>query len=71
MLTTLLRNQDDLDLPPDVIRREVAFYLQAGSHSTANAFTHTMDEVFALERRPPGRRRPGPGRPALPAALRP
>jgi cytochrome P450 len=46
VLTVLLRNQDDLDLPPEVVRREVAFYLQAGSHSTANAFTHTMDEVF-------------------------
>jgi cytochrome P450 len=46
VLTTLLRNEDDLDLPHEVIRREVAFYLQAGSHSTANAFTHTMHEVF-------------------------
>jgi cytochrome P450 len=46
VLTTLLRNQDDLDLPHDVIRREIAFYLQAGSHSTANAFTHTVDELF-------------------------
>ncbi len=46
VLTVLLRNEDDLDLPPEVVRREVAFYLQAGSHSTANAFTHTMDEVF-------------------------
>jgi cytochrome P450 len=46
VLTTLLRNQDHLDLPHDVIRREIAFYLQAGSHSTANAFTHTVDELF-------------------------
>ena len=46
VLTTLLRNEDDLDLPPDLILREVAFYLQAGSHSTANAFTHTMHELF-------------------------
>lgn len=46
VLTTLLRNQDDLDLPPELVRREVAFYLQAGSHSTANAFTHTMHELF-------------------------
>ena len=44
--TTLLRNQDRLDLPHDVLRREIAFYLQAGSHSTANAFTHTADELF-------------------------
>jgi len=46
VLTVLLRNEDELDLPPEVVRREVAFYLQAGSHSTANAFTHTMDELF-------------------------
>lgn len=46
VLTTLLRNQDDLELPHDVVRREIAFYLQAGSHSTANAFTHAVDELF-------------------------
>ena len=47
VLTTLLRNQDRLDLPPEVIRREIAFYLQAGAHSTANALTHTLDHVWA------------------------
>jgi len=46
VLTTLLCNQDKLDLAPDVVQREIAFYLQAGSHSTANAFTHTVDELF-------------------------
>lgn len=47
VLTTLLRNQDRLDLPPHVIRREIAFYLQAGAHSTANALTHTLDKVWS------------------------
>lgn len=47
VLTTLLRNADHLDLPAAVIRREIAFYLQAGSHSTANAFTHTLDELWS------------------------
>jgi cytochrome P450 len=47
VLTTLLRNVDQLDLPDDVIRREVAFYLQAGGHSTANALTHTLDELWS------------------------
>lgn len=47
VLGTLLAHRDELDLPTDVIRREVAFYLQAGSHSTANAFTHTVDELFS------------------------
>jgi cytochrome P450 len=46
VLTTLLRNVDRLELPDDVIRREVAFYLQAGGHSTANALTHTLDELW-------------------------
>lgn len=53
VLTTLLRNADDLHLPIDVVRREVAFYLQAGSHSTANAFTHTVDELFRWSRSHP------------------
>lgn len=58
VLTTLLRNEDQLDLPPDVIRREVALYLQAGSHSTSNAFAHTMHELFQwFERDPSGRDR--------------
>lgn len=35
-----------VDLPRDVIRREIAFYLQAGSHSSANAFTDAMDDLF-------------------------
>jgi cytochrome P450 len=46
VLTVLLRNQDDLDLPHEVVRREIAFFLQAGSHSSANAFTHVMDDLF-------------------------
>lgn len=47
MLTVLLRNEDRLALPDDVLRREVAFYLQAGSHSTANAMVHAVHEIFA------------------------
>ena len=35
MLTVLLRNEDKLELPADVLKREMAFYLQAGSHSTS------------------------------------
>ncbi len=47
VLTVLLRNEDKLELPPDVLRREIAFYLQAGAHSTANSTTHAMHEIFA------------------------
>ena len=47
VLTTLLRNADRLALPEEVTFREICFYLQAGAHSTANAFTHTVDDLFA------------------------
>ena len=46
VLTVLLRNEDRLELPPDLLRREIAFYLQAGSHSTANSTTHAMHEIL-------------------------
>lgn len=46
VLTTLLRNRDRLHLPPKVLLREICFYLQAGAHSTANAFTHTVDDLL-------------------------
>lgn len=46
VLTTLLRNHDRLDLPHDVLVREICLYLQAGAHSTANAFTHTIDDLL-------------------------
>lgn len=53
VLTVLLRNEDELELPPDVLCREVAFYLQAGSHSTANSMTHAMHDIFEWCRRHP------------------
>lgn len=46
ILTILLRNEDRLELPPEVLRREMAFYLQAGSHSTNNSTTHAMHDLF-------------------------
>ncbi len=46
VLTVLLRNQDRLDLPPDLLRREVAFFLQAGAHSSSNALAHSLHELF-------------------------
>ncbi len=46
VLTVLLRNQDNVNLPDDVIEREICFYLQAGSHSTANAMVHAVHEIF-------------------------
>jgi cytochrome P450 len=46
VLTVLLRNEDQLDLPRDLVCREIAFYLQAGSHSTANSTVHAMHDVL-------------------------
>lgn len=46
VLTTLLRNVDQLDLGPDTVLREVAYYPWVGSHSTANQFVHAMHHVF-------------------------
>jgi len=47
VLTTLLQHHDRLPLTPEVMMREICFYLQAGAHSTANAFTHTVDDILA------------------------
>jgi cytochrome P450 len=46
VLTVLLRNEDRVELSPELLRREIAFYLQAGSHSTANSTVHAMHEIY-------------------------
>jgi cytochrome P450 len=46
VLTAVLRHRDELGVSDAEIRREVAFYLQAGSHSTANLFTHAAHQIF-------------------------
>lgn len=58
VMTILLKNRQKLNLPDDVFRREIAFYLQAGAHSTANSTTHAMHEIFLwCERHPDARER--------------
>ena len=47
VLTVLLQNEDRVELSPDLMMREIAFYLQAGSHSTANATTHAFHDVLS------------------------
>ncbi len=56
VLTVLLRNEDSLNLPHQVIVREVAFYLLAGAHTSATAFTRTMHHIFQWLERNPERR---------------
>lgn len=46
VMTVLLRNRERLPLADAVFRREIAFFLQAGAHSTGNATTHAMHEIF-------------------------
>lgn len=46
VLTLLLRDREKLGLTDDVILREMAFFLQAGSHSTANSTVHALHEIF-------------------------
>lgn len=53
VLSVLLANQDDLHLPHDVVVREVAFYLLAGAHTSATAFTRVTHQLFKwLEQHP-------------------
>ena len=46
VLTTLLRNQDDLDLPDRFVLREIAYFPWVGSHSTAAQLVHSMHHLF-------------------------
>lgn len=46
VLMVLLRNQDKVDLNRESLRREIAFYLLAGAHTSATAFTRCMHNVF-------------------------
>ncbi len=53
VLSILLTNQDNLHLPHDVVLREVAFYLLAGAHTSATAFTRVTHHLFKwLEQHP-------------------
>lgn len=46
ILTVLLENREQLDLPHEVVLREVSFYLLAGAHTSATAFTRTLHRIF-------------------------
>jgi cytochrome P450 len=46
VLSVLLANDEQLHLPHDVIVREVAFYLLAGAHTSATAFTRVSHHMF-------------------------
>lgn len=46
VLTVILRKGPPADFPPDIIMREMAFYLQAGAHSTANSTIHAFHDIL-------------------------
>ncbi len=46
VLTTLLRNQDQLDLSDAEVLREVAYFPWVGSHSTAAQLVHSMHHLL-------------------------
>ena len=48
VLTTLLVHEDELHLPPDVVLREICFFLLAGAHTSATAFVRTLHHVFSM-----------------------
>lgn len=46
VLTTLLEHWDELELTEEVLRREIAFFLLAGAHTTATAFVRSIDHIL-------------------------
>ncbi|MEV5560720.1 cytochrome P450 [Nonomuraea wenchangensis] len=46
VLATLLRHAGELELPAEVVRREVAFFLLAGAHTSATAFVRAVDHIL-------------------------
>ncbi len=53
VLTILLRNEDNLELTDDIVLREIAFFLLAGAHTSATAFTRTIHHIFEWIREHP------------------
>lgn len=46
VLTTLLRNQDRLELSDETVLREIAYFPWVGSHSTSAQLVHAMHHMF-------------------------
>lgn len=45
LLTVLLANREEQGMDDAMIRREVAFFMQAASHSSANSMVHAFHEI--------------------------
>ena len=46
VLTVILQKGDPEEFTPEVLTREIAFYLQAGAHSTANSTIHAFHDLY-------------------------
>lgn len=46
VLTVILQARDELTLDGQLLLREIAFYMQAGAHSTANSVIHAFHEII-------------------------
>lgn len=46
VLTVLLRNEDNIDMPRDMLTRELAFFTLAGAHTSIHTLTHAMHEML-------------------------
>lgn len=46
VLQVLLRNQDKIPMTRESVRREIAFYLLAGAHTSATALTRVVHNIF-------------------------
>ena len=46
VLLVLLRNQDKVPMNRESLRREIAFYLLAGAHTSATALTRVVHNIF-------------------------
>ena len=58
VLQALLRNQDKVPMTRESLRREIAFYLLAGAHTSATALTRVVHNIFKwLEDHPEDRDR--------------
>lgn len=56
VLMAMVLHAEELEVDRELMLREVAFYLQAGSHSTADAFVHAADEILRWSAANPDRR---------------
>lgn len=55
VLTVILQKGDPDEFTPQVLTREIAFYLQAGAHSTANSTIHAFHDIFTWAEADPAR----------------